>query len=134
MNISKTTFIITLISLSLAASIAPPSALLQEMVALPTPLYIPLELQVTPSSQTVTSSDNWRAEWTVRISGGQGTYTLEIWFGDGSYLKRPGVNPGTYYYLWYYDNDPVKTYYQTWKISGVGGPKTTNTSVYRSPN
>lgn len=131
MNAQMAIFLTLIAALSLITSAAP--TLSEETASPPLPLYPPLELQVTPSSQTVASGDNWRAEWTVRISGGQGTYTLEVWFGDGGYLKRPGVSPGTYYYLWYYDNDPVKTYYQTWKISGVGGPKTAYTSVYRSP-
>lgn len=125
--------LLIILGLAVALTMALPLPALAGADDPPQPDYIPPELDVTPSSQTVTSSDNYRAEWTVRISGGEGTYTLEVWFGDGGYLKRPGVSPGTYYYIWYYDNDPSGTYYQTWKISGIGGPKYDYTSVYRAP-
>lgn len=125
--------LLIILSLAVALTMALPRPALAAADGPREPDYDPLVLDVTPSSQSVTSADNYRAEWTVRISGGQGTYTLEVWFGDGGYLKRPGVAPGTYYYIWYYDNVTSGTYYQTWKIGGIGGPKYDYTSVYRAP-
>ncbi len=97
----------------------------------PSPDVVPAEIGVSPSAQNVTSVDNWRAEWTVGISGQGASYDLYITFGDGGYLYRPGVAPGTYYYQWYYDKDAPGTYYQTWRITGTGGPAQANTTVYR---
>ena len=98
----------------------------------PQPDWIPPNLDVTPSSQSVTSSDGYRAEWDVCIYEGVGTYTLEVWFGEGSYLRRVGLTADTCYeYQFYYDHVSNGIYYQTWKISGQGGPEYDYTSITR---
>ena len=99
----------------------------------PSPNVIPAVISVSPHSQSAVSSNNYLARWTVSISGEGSTYTLYVTFGDGGYLNRPGVQPGTYHYNWYYDNVSPGTYYQTWTINGVGGPDQDNSTVYRQP-
>ncbi|GIK10963.1 MAG: hypothetical protein JETCAE02_04430 [Anaerolineaceae bacterium] len=104
---------------------------LAEGIRPPAPDVIPAEIGVSPITQDVTSIDKWRAEWTVVIYGQGASYTLYVTFGDGGYLNRPGVAPGTYYYTWYYDKAAPKTYNQTWRIIGTGGPAQVNSTVYR---
>lgn len=96
----------------------------------PEPEWIPPNLDVTPSTQPVTSIDDYRAEWDVCIYEGVGYYTLEVWFGEGSYLHRNGLSADTCYpYQFYYDHVSNGTYHQTWKISGEGGPEYDYTSI-----
>lgn len=104
---------------------------LAEGIRPPAPDVIPAEIGVGPIAQDVTSIDKWRAEWTVVIYGQGASYTLYVTFGDGGYLNRPGVAPGTYNYTWYYDKVAPKTYYQTWRITGTGGPAQASSTVYR---
>lgn len=96
----------------------------------PEPDWIPPNLDATPASQSVTSVDGYKAEWNVCIYEGVGTYTLEVWYGEGSYLKRVGLSASTCYpYHFYYDHVSNGTYNQTWKISGQGGPDYDYTSI-----
>ena len=100
----------------------------------PQPDWLPPELEVTPYSQTVNSPDDYRAEWQACIYEGTGHYTLETWFGEGSYYRRTGLSGGgsCYPYNFHYDHVSTGWYYQTWKISGQGGPDNDYTQVYRS--
>ncbi len=93
--------------------------------------WIPPELEVTPSSQNVTSSDTYRAEWTVCIYEGTGTYTVDFWSGDGSHYTRVFVNHDSCQGWIYNYYGATGWYYQTWKITGQGGPDYDYTSVYK---
>lgn len=89
------------------------------------PEYYPLELAITPYGQTV-SGNPWHAVWDLYISGGQGTYCLLVIWGDSiANWESCGYTPGNHYTIGHDFNKPgdgAGTYYQTWRISGVGGP------------
>ncbi len=96
------------------------------------PDYIPPELTVTPYGQTV-SGYPWHAVWDLYISGGQGSYCLLVDWGDSFRdWDSCGYVPGTHYTIVHDFNKPgdgAGIYYQTWRISGVGGPVYDNTYV-----
>jgi hypothetical protein len=95
------------------------------------PDWLPPELEVTPESQPVTSSDGYHAEWDTCIYEGTGTYTMDFWSGDGSHYTRVMVDhascePWGYYYV-----GSTGWYYQTWQITGQGGPDYDSTRVQK---
>ena len=95
------------------------------------PDWIPPNLDATPSSQNVTSADGYRAEWTVCIYEGTGTYTVDFWSGDGGHYTRPFVNHDSCQGWSYYYNGATGWYNQTWQITGQGGPDYDYTSVHK---
>lgn len=99
----------------------------------PQPEVVPAEVHVYPSGQTVESSELYVAHWTATILGEGATYTLETWFGEGSYYRRENRLPDTDYpYVFDYSDEYPATYYQTWKASGLGGPAYAYTQVIRA--
>lgn len=95
------------------------------------PDWVPPVLDATPSSQNVTSVDSYRAEWTVCIYEGVGTYTMDFWSGDGGHYTRPYVSHDSCEGWTYYYKGSTGWYNQTWKITGQGGPDYDYTSVHK---
>jgi hypothetical protein len=98
----------------------------------PQPNYVPAEISVSPSAQTV-FSPQYRAVWNVYIQGEGSSYCIQVNWGDfcGSY-KTCGYAPGGPYQF-YHDflcggSSPFR---QTWTLSGVGGPSYATTTVYK---
>ncbi len=91
----------------------------------PQPNYVPPELTVTPYGQTVSVSP-WHAVWDMYISGGQGSYCIYVIWGDHfPNWSSCGYVPGHHYQIVHDFNRPGDgpgTYYQTWRLDGVGGP------------
>lgn len=98
----------------------------------PQPDVIPAEIGASPYSQTVLSP-SYEGVWNISVFGEGSSYCINACWGDPcGCAKSCGYTPGdSYSYHHRFVCGGSSPYSQTWTLTGVGGPASDTSIVYK---